>query len=348
MEAAAAIGFGAGILIFIVIFNKKTQSEADTVNSRKNCFILRNKIHPAVYNHDVYLNYNHIFSHLTPISLELGVIPDYMKHTSVQPRFKRPNQEPPVFSNFRLISNSLFLSKIQEKIVLLELESFVVESKIFDTFELGFRKPHSTDAALLKFLNEVVATNCGDSVGLGLFYLSAAFDSVDHNVLLYHLEQVLGIRGSALSWFQLYLTNRRYSWTPFDAQSIPDLNPNLLTPYFKPYVKNLGVNALNLDIQVNQILKSSSYQSHPFQMVQNVPARVLTGALKHEHITHVWRTLHRLPFRHNFGFKVFSLVTFLAPLTAKVCQSETVYPKLWNSPKFKSGISILCPLINKS
>ncbi len=57
----------------------------------------------------------------------------------------------------------------------------------------------------------ILATNSGDSVALVLLYLSAAFDTVDHNVLRSRLEQVVGIRGSALDWFQSYLTSRCFS-----------------------------------------------------------------------------------------------------------------------------------------
>lgn len=97
MKAAAAIGFGAGLLTYIFMFYKKKYNSAD------------------------HLFYNHIFSHLAPFSLESGVIP-----ASMQPRFS-------------FISNPSFLSKIQEKLVLL------VKDKIFDKSEVGFRKPHCTD-----------------------------------------------------------------------------------------------------------------------------------------------------------------------------------------------------------
>ena len=41
--------------------------------------------------------------------------------------------------------------------------------------------------------------------------MSAAFDTVNHSILLDRLQHDFGVTGKALSWFQSYLSNRTYS-----------------------------------------------------------------------------------------------------------------------------------------
>lgn len=46
-----------------------------------------------------------------------------------------------------------------------------------------------------------------------LLVLSTAFDTIDHAVLISHLEHCVGIRGDALKWFQSYFNNRSFSYS---------------------------------------------------------------------------------------------------------------------------------------
>ncbi len=70
---------------------------------------------------------------------------------------------------------------------------------------------HSTETALIKIINEIrFNSDFGKISVLVLLDLSAAFDTVDHNILLERLENWVGLSGMALKWFRSYLEGRGY------------------------------------------------------------------------------------------------------------------------------------------
>ena len=65
---------------------------------------------------------------------------------------------------------------------------------------------HLTEMAVLKVLSDILlAVDACDLVMLTLLDLSAAFDTVDHAVLLRRLQQSYGLDGLVLKWFRSYL-----------------------------------------------------------------------------------------------------------------------------------------------
>jgi len=73
----------------------------------------------------------------------------------------------------------------------------------------AYRAHHSTETALVRIHNDIVtAIDQRDVCALVLLDLSAAFDTVDHPILIDVLRQRFGIEGDALGWMQSYLANR--------------------------------------------------------------------------------------------------------------------------------------------
>ena len=79
-------------------------------------------------------------------------------------------------------------------------------------FQSAYRKHHSTESALLNIHNDILLNMAKGSVtALTLLDLSAAFDTIDHTILLDRLNGYYGISELALGWFKSYLSGRTHS-----------------------------------------------------------------------------------------------------------------------------------------
>jgi len=123
-----------------------------------------------------------------------------MKTAIVTPIFKKSNLDSSDISNFRPISNLLFVSKLLERTVSQQLTVYLESESLLHLFQSAYRANNSTETAILRFYSDLVAaSDVGDISLMSFLDLSAAFDTVDHDLLLQRLKLDFGATGSALS-----------------------------------------------------------------------------------------------------------------------------------------------------
>lgn len=139
--------------------------------------------------------------------LRKGIFPDALKVARVKPLFKKGSQL--LVDNYRPISILPALSKIFEKSILKQLDFYFNSHSLFNNSQYGFRKNHSTEHAVLEFVDRIASSMDANSVPFSLFIdLTKAFDCLDHKILLSKL-QCYGINGNALQLMQSYLDGRK-------------------------------------------------------------------------------------------------------------------------------------------
>ena len=145
-------------------------------------------------------------------SLQQGIVPSLFKQAVVVPLLKKPNLSPEELKNFRPVSNLPFLSKILEKVVLQQLKDHLTNNNLTETYQSAYRECHNTETALLRVHNDLLCEADEGKVSiLALLDLSAAFDTIDHNILIERLSKTFGISGLVLNWFRSYLLGRSQS-----------------------------------------------------------------------------------------------------------------------------------------
>ena len=137
------------------------------------------------------------------LSLSTGVMPGALKVAILSPMLKKSDADFEQFQNFRPISNLKVVSKLVEKAVAIQLTDHVMSHRLGETFQSVYKNFHSTETALVRIQNDILcAIDNFESVILLLLDLSAAFDTVDHSILLSRLHDRFGVNGTALAWFE--------------------------------------------------------------------------------------------------------------------------------------------------
>lgn len=149
-----------------------------------------------------------LITKLVNLSLSQGIFPEKWKQAVVRPLLKKVGLDL-IYSNYRPVSNLPFLSKVIEKAALLVLNSHAEKHKLLPTNQSAYRKNHSCESALLRLVNDLLgAMEKQEVTALIAIDLSAAFDTVDHSILIDVLNKQYGLTSTALSWVDSYLHPR--------------------------------------------------------------------------------------------------------------------------------------------
>jgi len=133
-------------------------------------------------------------------------MPDRSKRAIVRPLLKKCTLDPNDLASYRLISDLSFVFKVVEKVVDARFAAHAARHSLLPTLQSAYRPNHS---AVICILNDIIsAIDQGHIGALMLLDLSAAFDTVDHQILADVLRRRFGTAGDALDWVVNFLSNR--------------------------------------------------------------------------------------------------------------------------------------------
>ena len=186
------------------------------------------------------------FCAITNLSLSTGVFPDSVKRAIITPILKKRSLDKNDLNNYRPVSSLSFVSKFIERAVSVRIDRFLFYHDLISPFQSAYRPYHSTETVLLRLCNDIAVARGNHLLTCVIMLdLSAAFDTVDHCILLDRLSSSFNFSGVVLKWFSNYLMNRSQSVMINSHVSLPHsflygvpqgsiLGPRLYSLYVSP------------------------------------------------------------------------------------------------------------------
>jgi len=141
------------------------------------------------------------------LSLSSGHFHPLFKQSVVSPLLKKSTLDNEQLSNYRPISTLSLIFKIIERVVKSRLTDHLFSHSLLNPHQSAYRRHHFTETSLLYIHDHLITAIGSQKLScLCLLDISAAFDTIDHDILLTRLSSWFGIHGSVLNWFKSYLS----------------------------------------------------------------------------------------------------------------------------------------------
>ena len=149
-----------------------------------------------------------VVSRIIYLLLSTGIFPNDLKSAFFKPLLKKTTLDSNKIKNYRPIYNLSFLSKLIARVIDNQLQLHLSSSGLKSEYQSAYRKFNSSETALFHVQNDIlVSLDFGHSTALLLLNLSAAFDTIDYNVLFHRLIHWFGITSSLSSSVTSFLNS---------------------------------------------------------------------------------------------------------------------------------------------
>ena len=148
-----------------------------------------------------------VVAHISNLSIRQGHVPQDFKLARIVPLHKKGSKLDP--RNYRPVSILCSISKVIERLVYEQINTYLLNHKLLFEFQSGFRRSHSTDTCLL-YMTDFIRREVDDGkyCGMVMLDLQKAFDTVNHHILLNKLRAI-GFDSLSVKWVRSYLEGRK-------------------------------------------------------------------------------------------------------------------------------------------